>query len=32
VRDAVHKWFDKKRSATGYLIKDATPKHVEKRS
>jgi zinc protease len=32
VRDVVHKWFDKKRSVTGYLIKDAAPKHVEKRS
>jgi zinc protease len=32
VRNIVHKWFDKKRSVTGYLIKDAAPKHVEKRS
>ena len=32
VRDVVQKWFDKNRSVTGYLIKDATPKHVEKRS
>ncbi len=32
VRGVVHKWFDKKRSVTGYLIKDAAPKHVEKRS
>jgi zinc protease len=32
VRNVVHKWFDKKRSVTGYLIKDAAPKHVEKRS
>jgi zinc protease len=32
VRDVVHKWFDKKRSVTGYLIKDAAPKQVEKRS
>ncbi|HET7887385.1 MAG TPA: pitrilysin family protein [Bradyrhizobium sp.] len=32
VRAVVQKWFDKKRSVTGYLIKDATPKHVEKRS
>ena len=31
VRDVVLKWFDKKRSVTGYLIKDA-PKQVEKRS
>jgi len=32
VRDAAKKWFDKKRSVTGYLIKDTTPKHAEKRS
>ena len=32
VRNVVQKWFDKKRSVTGYLIKDATPKHAEKRS
>jgi zinc protease len=32
VRDVVQKWFNKNRSVTGYLIKDATPKHVEKRS
>ena len=32
VRAVVQKWFDKKRSVTGYLIKDATPKQVEKRS
>jgi len=32
VRNVVQKWFDKKRSVTGYLIKDETPKHGEKRS
>jgi zinc protease len=32
VRNVVLKWFDKKRSVTGYLIKDTTPKQVEKRS
>ena len=32
VRGVVQKWFDKNRSVTGYLIKDATPKHAEKRS
>jgi zinc protease len=32
VRAAAQKWFDKKRSVTGYLIKDATPKREEKRS
>ncbi len=32
VRQAVQKWFGKKRSVTGYLIKDETPKHMEKRS
>jgi zinc protease len=32
VRAAVQKWLDKKRSVTGYLIKDETPKHTEKRS
>ena len=32
VRNVVQKWFDKNRSVTGYLIKDATPKHAEKRS
>jgi zinc protease len=32
VRTAAQKWFDKKRSVTGYLIKDATPKPEEKRS
>jgi zinc protease len=32
VRQAAQKWLDKKRSVTGYLIKDATPKHEEKRS
>src|SRR5471030_938231 len=32
VRAAAQKWFDKKRSVTGYLIKDTTPKREEKRS
>jgi zinc protease len=32
VRDAAQKWLDKKRSVTGYLIKDITPKREEKRS
>jgi zinc protease len=32
VRDAAQKWLDIKRSVTGYLVKDATPKHTEKRS
>ena len=32
VRDVVQKWFDKNRSVTGYLIKNATTKHAEKRS
>ena len=32
VRNVVQKWFNKNRSVTGYLIKDATPKHAEKRS
>ena len=32
VRAAAQKWLDKKRSVTGYLIKDTTPKHEEKRS
>ena len=32
VRQAAQIWLDKKRSVTGYLIKDATPKHEEKRS
>jgi len=32
VRKAAQKWLDKKRSVTGYLIKDETPRHVEKRS
>jgi zinc protease len=32
VRDAARKWLDKKRSVTGYLIKDTTPKREEKRS
>ena len=29
---AAQKWLDKKRSVTGYLIKDPTPKREEKRS
>jgi zinc protease len=32
VREAAQKWLDKKRSVTGYLIKDAAPKREEKRS
>jgi zinc protease len=32
VRAAAAKWLDKKRSVTGYLIKDTAPKHEEKRS
>lgn len=32
VREAAQKWLDKKRSVTGYLVKDLTPKHAEKRS
>ena len=32
VREAAQKWLDKKRSVTGYLIKDTTPKREEKRS
>ena len=32
VRHAAQKWLDKKRSVTGYLIKDETPKLAEKRS
>jgi zinc protease len=32
VRDAAQRWLDKKRSVTGYLIKDTTAKHEEKRS
>jgi zinc protease len=32
VREAAIKWLDKKRSVTGYLIKDITPIHAEKRS
>ncbi len=32
VRDAVRHWLDKKRSVTGYLIKEAAPKREEKRS
>jgi zinc protease len=32
VRAATQKWLDKKRSVTGYLIKDTAPKREEKRS
>jgi zinc protease len=32
VRAAAQKWLDKKRSVTGYLIKDTAPKREEKRS
>jgi zinc protease len=32
VREAAQKWLDKKRSVTGYLIKDNKPKREEKRS
>ena len=32
VRAAARKWLDKKRSVTGYLVKDTTPKPEEKRS
>jgi zinc protease len=32
VRAAAQKWLDKKRSVTGYLVKDSTPKREEKRS
>src|SRR5215470_1778417 len=32
VQAAAQKWFDKKRSVTGYLIKDTAPKREEKRS
>ena len=32
VRAAAQKWLDKKRSVTGYLVKDLMPKHAEKRS
>ncbi len=32
VRRAVQTWLDRKRSVTGYLVKDETPKHMEKRS
>jgi zinc protease len=32
VRSAAQKWLDKKRSVTGYLIKDTTQKREEKRS
>jgi zinc protease len=32
VREAAQNWLDKKRSVTGYLIKDVAPKREEKRS
>ena len=32
VRDVAQKWLVKTRSVTGYLIKDSTPAHEEKRS
>jgi zinc protease len=32
VREVAQKWLDKKRSVTGYLIKDSQPKREEKRS
>jgi zinc protease len=32
VRAAAQKWLDKKRSVTGYLVKDTPPKREEKRS
>ena len=32
VRAVAQKWLDKKRSVTGYLIKDTTPRREEKRS
>jgi zinc protease len=32
VREAAQKWLDKKRSVTGYLVKDTRPKREEKRS
>ena len=32
IRNAAQKWLDKKRSVTGYLIKDAAPKREKKRS
>ncbi len=32
VRRAAQVWLDKKRSVTGYLVQDETPKHMEKRS
>ena len=32
VRAVAQKWLDKKRSVTGYLIKDTAPKREEKRS
>uniref|UniRef100_A0A974A4I9 Insulinase family protein n=1 Tax=Bradyrhizobium septentrionale TaxID=1404411 RepID=A0A974A4I9_9BRAD len=31
VREAARKWLDKRRSVTGYLIKEPTPNHEEKR-
>ncbi|WP_342709711.1 pitrilysin family protein [Bradyrhizobium sp. B124] len=30
VQEATRKWLDKKRSVTGYLIKESAPKHEEK--
>jgi zinc protease len=32
IRAVAQKWLDKRRSVTGYLIKDTTPKREEKRS
>ncbi len=32
VREAAQNWLDKKRSVTGYLVKDVAPKREEKRS
>jgi zinc protease len=32
VRDAAKTWLEKKRSVTGYLIKDTTAKREDKRS
>jgi zinc protease len=32
VRNVAQRWLDKKRSVTGYLIKDTAPKREEKRS
>jgi zinc protease len=32
VRDAARKWLDRKRSVTGYLVKDTSGKVEEKRS